>query len=132
MKENAVSAGLAVVLAGAMTLFGGWTTAMTTLVMLIALDIVSGFGRAFIQKQLSSKESWFGVTKKLLVFVAVALGAQIDVLLGNRSLVRDAVVAFYCASEGLSVVENLVASGLPVPEQLRLALKQLNSKKYVE
>lgn len=130
MKENMVAAVLAGCLAAILSIIGGWSGAMTTLVILMGLDIASGFTRAYVQRVLSSKESWKGVSKKLLIFIAVALAAQLDNLVGDASLLRDAVVVFYCASEGLSVVENLVAAGLPVPDQLKAALAQLNGKKF--
>ena len=130
MRENAVTAVLAGILAVIFAIFGGWTAAMTTLVILIGLDIASGFTRGYVQRVLSSKESYRGIGKKLLILIAVALAAQLDTLVGDANLLRDAVVVFYCASEGLSIVENLVAAGLPVPEQLRAALVQLNGKKF--
>ena len=130
MRENAVTAVLAGILAVIFAIFGGWTAAMTTLVILIGLDIASGFTRGYVQRVLSSKESYRGIGKKLLILIAVALAAQLDTLVGDANLLRDAVVVFYCASEGLSIVENLVAAGLPVPEQLKAALAQLNGKKF--
>jgi len=130
VKENIVTAALAGVLAAILSIFGGWSAAMTTLVILIGLDILSGFTRAYVQRTLSSKESYRGIGRKLLIMIAVALAAQLDNLIGEASLLRDAVVVFYCASEGLSIVENLVAAGLPVPDQLKAALAQLNGKKF--
>jgi toxin secretion/phage lysis holin len=129
MREMSWKAILAVLSAGLCTILGAWNAAMTTLVILIALDIVSGWSRAFVQQQLSSKESLRGTFKKVLIFVAVALAAQADNLAGTDGVVRNAVVIFYCASEGLSVVENVVAAGMPVPDFLREALVQLNEKK---
>ena len=132
MKETGVTAVLAGFLAAILSILGGWSAAMTTLVVLIGLDIVSGFTRAYVQQTLSSKESYRGIGRKLLIMIAVALAAQLDNLMGGASLLRDAVVIFYCASEGLSIVENLVAAGLPVPDQLKAALAQLNGKKFEE
>ena len=113
------------------SIFGAWSTAMTALVILISLDIVSGWARAIIQKELSSKVSWNGMLKKLLIFGAVALAAQADCLASSGILIKSAVVIFYCATEGLSVLENLAAIGLPIPPVLRDALKQLNQKKFI-
>ncbi len=129
MREMSCKAILAVLGAGLCAILGAWNAAMTTLVILIALDIVSGWSRAFVQQQLSSKESLRGTFKKVLIFVAVALAAQADNLMGTDGVVRNAVVIFYCASEGLSVIENVVAAGMPVPDFLREALAQLNEKK---
>jgi toxin secretion/phage lysis holin len=131
MNEMTLKVGIAALAAFACTIFGVWSATMTTLVVLIALDIVSGWTRAFCQQQLSSKESFRGTFKKVLIFAAVALAAQADTLVGTATTLRDAVVIFYCASEGLSVLENMVAAGLPVPDVLRQALVQLNGKKMV-
>ena len=38
---------------------------------------------------------------------------------------RDAVIFFYLANEGLSVLENAVIIGIPIPEILKSKLLQL-------
>jgi len=130
MERISVSVVLAGISAILLTIFGIWSAAMMALVVLIALDIASGWTRAIIQKELSSSASWKGMLKKLLIFGAVALANQADVLAGSGILIKSAVVVFYCATEGLSVLENLAAVGLPIPPVLRDALKQLNGKKF--
>ena len=45
---------------------------------------------------------------------------------------RDAAVIFYCVSEGLSIVENVVGAGLPVPQAIKDALAQLSENKIEE
>jgi len=42
------------------------------------------------------------------------------------------VAGIYCANEGLSVLENSVAAGLPVPDIVRDALKQISGAKFKE
>lgn len=110
--------------------WGAWDQLMTALVILMALDVVTGFLRAFIQQELSSKESFRGMAKKVLIFVLLAVAVQVDVLTGLNGTTRHLVAAFYCASEGLSILENSVAAGMPAPEFLREALKQLNEGKF--
>jgi len=124
-----VKAVLATLLAGLVAVFGGWDDILTTLLIFVSLDIVSGWIRAFIQKELSSDESFRGTAKKVLIFVIVAVAAQADRLTGSDVL-RNAVAIFYCASEALSILENTVAAGLPVPEFLSDALKRLSEKKF--
>lgn len=120
---------LSAVLVGISNLLGGWTPAMTILLTIAGLDILSGFVRAGIQKRLSSKESWQGGLKKVMIFVVVALAAQLDQVIGADSLLRNAAVIFYCVSEGLSVLENVAAAGLPIPQAIKDALAQLSEKK---
>ncbi|HUW09327.1 MAG TPA: phage holin family protein [Anaerolineae bacterium] len=133
MNEWKLTALVRAILAGAVaaitTLLGGWDDAMMILTIFIVLDIISGWIRAFIQKELSSEESFRGTAKKVLIYVIVAVAAQADRLTGT-ALVRNVVIAWYCATEALSILENTVAAGLPVPEFLKEALKQLNEKKF--
>ena len=120
---------LGTAIAAITTLLGGWDDAMVILSVFIVLDIISGWIRAFIQQELSSEESFRGTAKKVLIYVIVAVAAQVDQLTG-AALVRNVVISWYCATEALSILENAVAAGLPVPEFLREALKQLNEKKF--
>ena len=119
---------LAGILASLATVLGGWNAAMEILTIFIILDIVSGWTRALIQKRLSSTESFRGTAKKVLIYVLVAVAAQADRLTGT-ALVRNAVITFYCASEALSILENSVAAGLPVPNFLRDVLQRINPDK---
>ena len=124
-----------VVLAAILTFFtdllGGWGDALEILTFFIVADIVSGWIRAVIQKELSSNESFRGACKKLLIYVLVAVAVQVDRLMA-LDFVGRVVILFYCAGEGLSILENSVAAGLPVPEALVNILKQLREKKFQE
>lgn len=110
---------------------GNWSLAMTTLVILIFLDIASGIIRAICQKELDSRVSWRGMAKKVLIFLVVVLAAQMDVLLGSTPTLRDATVVFYCINEALSTLEN-VGAVTDIPAFLKAVLKQLNPKKFIE
>jgi phage-related holin len=46
-------------------------------------------------------------------------------------MLRTATIFFYLSNEGISLLENAVHLGLPVPEKIKQALKQLtdNNKK---
>jgi len=119
---------LAIIIVNFTKLFGDLDDAMAILTIFIALDIASGWIRAFIQKNLSSSESFRGTAKKVLIYILVAMAAQVDRLM-NTDMVRDAVIAFYCVSESLSILENSVAAGLPVPNFLREVLQRINPDK---
>ena len=111
-------------------IWGAWDQLMTALVILMVVDVATGFLRAFVQQKLSSKESFRGIAKKVFIFALLAVAVQVDRITGLNGVTRDVVALFYCASEGLSVLENSVAAGMPAPEFLREALKQLNEGKF--
>lgn len=119
---------VALVVTGLSVFFGGWDVPLKVLAAFAVIDLVTGLIRAGIQKELSTKESWPGILRKLLMFIMVGVGHYLDMLMGTDT-VRRLVILFYCAHEGLSIVENAVAAGLPVPDIVREILKQLNPSK---
>jgi toxin secretion/phage lysis holin len=63
------------------------------------------------------------------IFILVGIGHLIDTyILRDGSALRTAILFFYIANEGLSVLENSVTLGLPVPAKLRQILQQLQDK----
>lgn len=40
------------------------------------------------------------------------------------------VLVFYIANEGLSIIENVARCGVPVPEKLKVILKQLEEEEH--
>lgn len=51
-------------------------------------------------------------------------------IIGNGSALRTAVIFFYLANEGISVLENSAVIGLPVPEKLKEMLLQLTEEEH--
>jgi toxin secretion/phage lysis holin len=127
----AAKGALAIVIAVIATVFGEWAPPMTALGILMVADFLSGWLRASEQKDLSSEKAWKGTARKFgMVGLLVILGQQMDTFL-ETGFWRHAIVLFFCASEGLSILENAVAVGLPVPDWLRGILVQLKERKYV-
>ena len=67
------------------------------------------------------KKAW-GIPELRKKIVYTALNLQI---IRNGSVVRTAVIFFYLSNEGISIVENAAALGLPVPRKLKDVLEQL-------
>ncbi|MCL1866297.1 MAG: phage holin family protein [Oscillospiraceae bacterium] len=115
--------------AGGLTgfLFGAADGLFYALITFTVLDYLTGVAGAAIHKDLSSKVGFGGICKKLMVFVIVALANIIDiqVLGGAHGVLRNTVVAFLLANEGLSILENIGNAGMPVPARLKEVLKQL-------
>jgi len=129
MSRFSIQLTLAALGAWLVTMLGEWSMALSVLCVLITLDVVSGFLRAAIQQELSSKESWRGILKKAMIAVVVVVGAMVDRLLAV-DLFRNALSIFYCASEALSVLENVVGAGMPVPKWLYETLAELKDRKF--
>ena len=108
---------------------GGMDGLLISLVVFITIDYITGIMCAVIDKKLSSAVGAKGIFKKVLILMLVGIANVIDVhVVGTGSALRGATVCFYLSNEGLSILENTVHLGLPVPEKLKEVLSQLHNR----
>ncbi|EGP4887911.1 phage holin family protein [Enterococcus faecium] len=108
---------------------GGFDGFLYALVALMVADYITGVMCAIVEKKLSSEIGFKGIFKKVLIFVLVGIGQMIDTnLIGDGSVLRTAIIFFYCSNEGVSMLENAGRLGLPIPEKLKDILVQLHNK----
>jgi len=108
---------------------GGCDGLIYALIAFVVVDYITGVMCAVVNKQLSSEVGFRGIFKKVLIFMLVGVGNIVDKqLIGSGSVIRTAVVFFYLANEGLSIIENAGILGLPIPQKLKDVLAQLKGK----
>lgn len=112
---------------------GGVDGMMTALIVLMALDYITGIMCAIVDKKLSSAVGFKGICKKCLILMLVGVANVIDLhVVGSGSALRGAVICFYMSNEGLSLLENAAYIGLPIPDKLKEILEQLHDRKEKE
>ena len=118
----------AAALGGAATyIFGPWDAMILALVCVVAIDYLTGVAKALILKQLDSGVGFRGLLKKVFIFALLALATVIGRMSpAANQVIRGAVIAFYVANEGISILENAGEIGLPLPDALRRALKRFS------
>ena len=127
-----ILSGVACVGAAIASLFGGWNGAMTTLVILMLIDYVTGiivagvfhnsprcFGGA-----LSSAVGFKGICRKFVILLIVVVACRVDLLL-DTNIIRDATCIGFCANELVSITENAGLMGIPLPRKLVEAIEVL-------
>ena len=103
-----------------------------TLLAFVICDYISGIIRAGFERKLSSKVGFKGIFKKIMIFIIVGIANLCDKnLVQNQSMIRSAIIFFYIANEGLSILENSLAIGLPIPEKLKILLEQFKEEKWL-
>lgn len=108
---------------------GGWDGFLYALLTFVVIDYITGLMCAVLDKKLSSEVGFRGIFKKVLIFSLVAIGHIIDKnVIGDGSVIRTAVIFFYLSNEGISILENAVHIGLPVPQKLKDILEQLHNR----
>ena len=107
-------------------LYGEITGLFIAIIALMVLDYVTGILCGIAAKALSSETGFRGLVKKLMVLVIIAVGHLIDTyIIGTGSALMTAVILFFAANEGISILENAAKLGLPIPKKLRDILEQL-------
>lgn len=106
------------------SLVGGWDGLLAALITLIVLDYITGLAKAAYQRQLSSKIGFQGIVKKIVLLILVAAANALQLLLSGSLPLREMVLVFFIANEGLSLLEN-AAVFVPIPNALKKAFLQL-------
>ena len=108
---------------------GGCDGLMYALLVFVIIDYITGVMCAVNDHKLSSAVGFRGICRKILIFLLVGLAHILDVyVLGQTGVLRTAVIFFFLANDGLSILENAAYLGLPVPEQLKDVLEQLHDR----
>lgn len=108
---------------------GGCDGFLYALITFVVFDYISGVMVAILEKKLSSEVGFRGIFKKFLIFFLVAIANILDMnLVGSGSAIRTAVIFFYLSNEGISILENTVRIGLPVPKKLKEILESFDEE----
>jgi toxin secretion/phage lysis holin len=126
-KVYAWARGIASVLAGIGSyIYGRLDGLLIALFVVIVIDYITGLIKGGITKTLSSEIGFKGILKKMLILIVVALAHLIDTCVGSDETWRNIAIVFYISNEGLSILENCVVCGLPVPEKFKEILLNMD------
>ena len=110
--------------------FGDLDGFLYALIIFVVMDYFTGILAAGVKKELSSAVGFKGIAKKVCIFVLVGIANILDTqVLQNGTAICTAVIFFYLANEGISILENSAAIGIPIPAKLRDMLIQLSDEK---
>lgn len=117
------------------SLVGGWDAAVTTLLLFMLIDYISGLVLAGVFKKSKKTESgalqsgycWKGLAKKIMTLVFIIIANRLDLIIGTN-YIRDAVCIAFIANELISIIENAGLMGLPIPTVITKAVDILNQK----
>lgn len=133
--KNAICTGIGVVGSLVASLFGGWTASLTTLLIFMGIDYVTGLVVAGVfhaspkteTGALESRAGLKGLSRKVMILLFVLVGYRLDLAVGT-TYIKDAVCIAFMANELLSIVENAGLMGLPIPSVITNAIDILKKK----
>ena len=116
-------------------LLGGWDGALGIMFIAMGLDYFTGILCALLGKSPKTENGHFlssvayaGLTKKMMMLVIVMVATLVDRLIGTNGVCRIAAIGFYVANEGMSIIENASAMGVPFPKGLLDTLERLRKR----
>lgn len=117
------------------SLFGGWDTALATLLIFMAVDYVTGLivAGVFHKSQktengaLESRAGWKGLCRKGTSLLVVLVAYRLDLVIGSN-FVKDATIIAFIANETISIIENAGLMGAPIPDVIVKAIDVLKQK----
>ena len=105
------------------------TTLMQYLLACNILDILTGFIKAYDQKNVSSKKIKHGALSKISIWCIIAVSMMVSSYL--KTDLTTYVIGYYLIMEVVSIFEN-VSVFVPVPEKLKNILEIHTTKKETE
>lgn len=120
---------------GIASVFGGWTSGMTTLIIFMSVDYVAGLVVAGIFRNsektksggLESRVGWKGICRKGMSLVIVLIAHRLDLAIGTNYF-RDAAIIAIVANELISIVENAGLMGIYIPPVIAKGIDILQRK----
>lgn len=109
--------------------FGGWTTGLTTLVIFMAIDYITGLIVAGVFHKstktetgtLESRAGFKGLCRKGAMLLVVLVGYRLDLAVGT-AYIKDAVIIAFMANEAISIIENAGLMGVPMNDTIKNAI----------
>lgn len=121
------------------SLFGGWNVSLTTLLLFMVVDWITGLLVAGVFHKstktetgtLESKAGFKGLCRKGMILLFVLIGYRIDISIGTN-YIRDAICIAFIANELISIIENAGLMGIYIPPVIMKAIDILKRKEEVK
>ena len=116
-------------------LFGGWTSDLVTLIIMMGIDFTMGLLIAAVWRKsgksengaLSSWSAWKGLCRKCISLLFVLIAYRLDIVIGV-DYIRTAVIIGFIVNELISIVENAGIMGVPIPGVIAKAIDMLKQR----
>lgn len=109
---------------------GGFDTLITTLIIFIVLDYITGVCKGIYRKELNSKKGLKGIIKKIGYLFIIILASLFDKITNNTDgTIRTITIYFFISNEAISILENWALMDLPLPKKLLNVFKNLTEGK---
>lgn len=108
-------------------LLGGYDKLLQTMLLFTVFDMLTGLISAIYDKRLNSTICMKGIVKKIYIYFTIMIAVITESFIGGTIPLREIVLSFYLANEGISVLENL-GKFITYPDKLYEIFEQLKGR----
>lgn len=116
--------------------FGGWSEALTFLLVVITFDYITGIAASIKNGEgLNSQVGFWGLCKKVLMIMIIVVLHRADILMGIEDGALSLMIGgiyFFIVNELISIAENWGRLNLPLPPQIKKIIAVLKEKEGKE
>ena len=102
---------------------GGFDKLTHAVILFMIIDYLSATLIAIYNKQLSSEIGFKGIIKKIFILLTIIVAVEANKIIPDVPL-REMILSFYIANEGISILENICKINA-VPQELKQVFLQL-------
>ena len=133
--KNAILTGVGLAGGAIASIFGGWSASLTTLLIFMGIDYLTGWTVATVFHKspktnsggYESRTGFKGLIRKGMILLFVLIGHRLDVAMG-MAYIRDAICIAFTSNELMSIIENAGLMGLPIPKIITDGMEMLKQK----
>lgn len=115
---------------------GGWDINLKALLVIMGIDLLTGFLLAAVFKKSSKSKSgkvssnamFIGLIKKFTVVILVGIATILEDVTAMQNI-RNITILFFIGNEGISILENCGQMGIKYPSTLENILDVLTKEK---
>lgn len=117
------------------SLFGGWSSAMSTLMIFMLIDYFTGLVVAGVfhnsdkseSGALESRAGIKGIFRKGMCLLIILIAHRLDLVFGSN-FIQNSVIITFIANEAISIIENAGLMGVNMPKRIVSAIEILRGK----
>lgn len=111
-------------------IFGGLDSLLSTLIILMIIDYITGICKGIYKQELNSKFGIKGIIKKFGYLIIVVIATLFDKVVGDKAMaIRTLMLYFFIANEAISILENWASMELPLPKKIFEVFEKLKENK---
>ena len=109
-------------------IFGGIDKHFILFITILIIDFLTNICISFYNQKFKTFFNRKMIIKYVGYILILVFAAVIDTIMENENMIRNTIIYFFIANEGIMVMENWSKMGLPLPHKIFAILNELKEE----